>query len=44
MFENRKKAVLEEIENLKKTLDLLEYKCWCYLFSLTSGKLGKDIL
>ena len=37
MFENRKKAVLEEIENLKKTLDLLEYKCWYYDKAIEDG-------
>lgn len=37
MFENRKKAVLEEMEHLKKTLDLLEYKCWYYDKAIEDG-------
>ena len=30
IFEDRRKAVEEELERLRKTLDLLKYKCWYY--------------
>lgn len=37
LFENRKKAVEEEIERLNKTLDLLNYKCWYYDKAMEDG-------
>lgn len=37
IFENRKAAVLKEINRLNKTLDLLEYKCWYYDKAIEDG-------
>lgn len=37
LFENRKKAVEEEIKRLNKTLDLLNYKCWYYDKAMEDG-------
>ena len=37
IFENRKAAVLKEINRLNKTLDLLEYKCWYYDKAIKDG-------
>lgn len=37
LFENRKKAVEEEIKRLNKTLDLLNYKCWYYNQAIADG-------
>lgn len=36
-FENRKKAVEEEIEALKKTLNMLSFKCWYYEKAIDDG-------
>ncbi|MBQ9691278.1 MAG: MerR family transcriptional regulator [Eggerthellaceae bacterium] len=30
LFENRRNALLEEMERLQQTLGVLEYKCWYY--------------
>ena len=37
LFENRKKAVEEEIEALKKTLNMLSFKCWYYETAIQDG-------
>ena len=37
LFENRKTAVEEEIRELRKTLDLLKYKCWYYETAIRDG-------
>ena len=37
LFEKRKKAVEQEIKNLKKTLNILEYKCWYYDKAIKDG-------
>lgn len=37
MFYERKKIVEEQIESLKKTLDMLVYKCWFYDVAAMSG-------
>ncbi len=37
IFENRKKAVKEEIQQLERTLNLLEYKCWYYDKAMEDG-------
>lgn len=39
LFENRKKAVEEEMKRLQKTLDLLKYKCWYYDKAIEDGSL-----
>ena len=39
LFENRKKAVEEEMKRLQKTLDLLKYKCWFYEKAIEDGSL-----
>ena len=36
-FEARKKAVEEEIEALKKTLNMLSFKCWYYEKAIDDG-------
>lgn len=37
LFESRKKVVEEEMKNLKKTLDMLEFKCWYYEMAIKDG-------
>lgn len=37
LFEERRKAVVEEMQELQKTLDLLEYKCWYYETAMNDG-------
>ena len=37
LFEARKKAVQKQIDEMKKTLDLLEFKCWYYKTALQDG-------
>lgn len=37
LFEDQRDAVLKEMEQLRKTLDLLQYKCWYYETALTDG-------
>ena len=37
LFENRLKAVEEELLKLQKTLDLLKYKCWYYETAMKDG-------
>lgn len=37
LFEARKEAVEAEIENLQKTLSLLEFKCWYYSKAMEDG-------
>lgn len=37
LFEARKLAVEAEIENLQKTLSLLEFKCWYYSKAMEDG-------
>ena len=37
LFETRKLAVEAEIENLQKTLSLLEFKCWYYSKAMEDG-------
>lgn len=37
LFEKRKKAVEQEIKSLKKTLNILEYKCWYYDKAIKDG-------
>ena len=37
MFIDRKKAVEKQIEELKKTLDVIDYKCWYYETALKAG-------
>lgn len=37
LFENRKKAVEQEIEHLKKVLDMLNFKCWYYSKAIEDG-------
>lgn len=37
LFETRKAAVEEEIRSLRKTLALLEFKCWYYNTALADG-------
>ena len=39
MFEEQRKAVLEQISHLQKTLDIINFKCWYYK---TANKLGKE--
>lgn len=41
LFETRKAAVEKEIQELQKTLDLLEYKCWYYETALKDGNEDK---
>ena len=40
LFEDRRIAVEEEIQQLQKTLDLLNYKCWYYETAMNDG--GED--
>lgn len=37
LFENRQKAVIEEIEQMQKTLDMLRFKCWYYEQAIKDG-------
>jgi len=37
MFRNRKRAVEQQMEELKKTMELIEYKCWYYETALEAG-------
>lgn len=37
LFEARKEAVETEIQNLQKTLSLLEFKCWYYTKAMEDG-------
>jgi DNA-binding transcriptional MerR regulator len=37
LFENRRKAVEEELQKLQKTLNLLRYKCWYYETAMEDG-------
>ena len=38
LFEDRKKAVEEEIEQLQKTLAILKFKCWYYKKAMEDGR------
>lgn len=37
LFEERLKAVTEQIAELQKSLDLIEYKCWYYKTAIEAG-------
>lgn len=37
LFENRQKAVIEEIKQMQKTLDMLTFKCWYYEQAIQDG-------
>ena len=37
LFEARKEAVEEEINQLQKTLDMLKFKCWYYETAIADG-------
>ena len=37
LFERRREAVLQEMEQLKKTLAMLEFKCWYYDTAIADG-------
>ena len=37
LFEDRRKAVEEEMAQLQKTLDLLKFKCWYYDTAIEDG-------
>ena len=37
LFETRKKAVMEEMKELEKTLAMLEFKCWYYEKAMADG-------
>ena len=37
LFETRKKAVEEELRQLHKTLDMLNFKCWYYDTAIADG-------
>jgi len=37
LFESRRAAVEAEIAHLRKTLDMLEYKCWYYASAIRDG-------
>ena len=37
LFETRKEAVEEEINQLQKTLDMLKFKCWYYDTAIADG-------
>lgn len=37
MFQERRKAVQEQMEQLKKTMEVIEYKCWYYETALAAG-------
>lgn len=37
MFLERRKAVQEQLEQLKKTMEIIDYKCWYYETALAAG-------
>ena len=37
LFEERRKAVTEQMAELQKSLDLIEYKCWYYKTAVEAG-------
>lgn len=37
LFERRREAVLQQMEQLRKTLAMLEFKCWYYKVALADG-------
>lgn len=37
MFQERRRAVQEQMEQLKKTMEVIEYKCWYYETALAAG-------
>jgi len=37
LFENRRKSVENEIEQIQKTLDMLRFKCWYYEKAIKDG-------
>lgn len=37
MFQHRKQAVEQQMEELKRTMELIEYKCWYYETALEAG-------
>lgn len=37
LFENRRKAVKKQIEELNETLEVLNYKCWYYETAVNAG-------
>lgn len=37
LFKNQRERVIEQIEALKQTLDILDYKCWYYETAKTAG-------
>ncbi len=37
LFEEQRRKTLEQMEELQRTLDLLEYKCWYYEEALACG-------
>lgn len=37
LFENRRKSVENEIEQMQKTLDMLRFKCWYYEKAIKDG-------
>ena len=37
LFEDRRSAIEEEMQQLRKTLDLLKYKCWYYETAQSTG-------
>ena len=37
MFVERRKSVEEQISQLQKTLEFIEYKCWYYSTALEAG-------
>ena len=37
LFEERRKAVTEQMAELQKSLDLIEYKCWYYKTAVETG-------
>lgn len=39
MFHQRKKVVEQQLEDLQKTLDTINYKCWFYDTAVTEGSL-----
>lgn len=50
LFENRRKAVKQQMEELAETLEVLNYKCWYYEAAVSAGsekavkRLSKDEL
>ena len=37
MFQERRKVVQEQMERMKKTMEVIEYKCWYYETALAAG-------